>query len=46
LRKRLSLPTLNELKKACGRLPNEQYGSDHLLLSAEFDILCPIIKPS
>ncbi|CAK5087808.1 unnamed protein product [Meloidogyne enterolobii] len=45
LRKRLSLPTLNELEKACGRLPNEQYGSDHLLLCAEFDILCPIIKP-
>uniref|UniRef100_A0A914LMW2 Endonuclease/exonuclease/phosphatase domain-containing protein n=1 Tax=Meloidogyne incognita TaxID=6306 RepID=A0A914LMW2_MELIC len=45
LRKRLSLPTLNELEKACGKLPNEQYGSDHLLLCAEFDILCPIIKP-
>uniref|UniRef100_A0A915EBQ3 Endonuclease/exonuclease/phosphatase domain-containing protein n=1 Tax=Ditylenchus dipsaci TaxID=166011 RepID=A0A915EBQ3_9BILA len=40
LQRRLTLPCVKELDKACGRLPNSQSGSDHLALLAHFEILC------
>ncbi|KAI1728214.1 endonuclease/Exonuclease/phosphatase family domain-containing protein [Ditylenchus destructor] len=40
LRKRLSLPCHRDLHNSCGPLPNEQAGSDHLPLMAQFEVLC------
>ncbi|KAI1727010.1 protein angel like protein 2 [Ditylenchus destructor] len=40
LRKRLSLPCHKNLRDACGPMPNEQAGSDHLPLMAQFEVLC------
>ena len=47
LMRRLTLPTLQELQSTCGPMPNEQTGSDHLPLMAEFEVVCqPMGSPS